>query len=116
VRLDVLPLLGEVAGRDLVPVLARQAELLSDEAALLDQLAAGVDPTDAKALRSAPEPLARRAVRRWLRDLTDERHPPSAAEIARVMAVARGTAKACEVAGGHRIRRTGGRLVLVERQ
>jgi tRNA(Ile)-lysidine synthase len=106
VRHEVLPLLDDVAGRDLGPLLARQADLLRDEADLLDALAADIDPADAKALAAAPGPLARRAVRRLLHD----GHPPDAAAVERVLAVARGEAVACEVAPGRRVRRSGGRL------
>ena len=113
VRLRVLPLLSEVANRDPVPVLARQALLLADDAALLNQLAAELDPTDAGALAAAPAPLARRAVRSWLRADSDaERHPPSQAEVERVLCVARGGAVATEVAGGRRVHRSHGRLTL----
>jgi tRNA(Ile)-lysidine synthase len=114
VRAEILPLLSEVAGRDVVPVLARQAGLLAGDAELLESLSAGVDPTDARALRTAPRPLARRAVRRWLRGAgafaDAERHPPSAAEVARVLAVAGGEFQACELAGGRRVERRAGRL------
>lgn len=114
VRNEVIPLLCDVAGRDVVPILARQASLMGEEADLLDELASGLDPTDARSLAAAPAALARRAVRRWLRsDLNgpdEELHPPSAAEVARVLAVAQGIATACEVAGGRRVARTAGRL------
>lgn len=108
VRHEVIPLLCDVAGRDVVPILARQAGLLADEADLLDELAVGVDPTDARWLAGAPLPLARRSVRRWL---TDERgYPPGAAAVERVLAVAGGRCRACEVGGGRRVARTEGRL------
>jgi tRNA(Ile)-lysidine synthase len=114
VRAEVLPLLSEVAGRDLVPVLARQAALLADDARLLESLSAALDPTDARRLARAPLPLARRAIRRWLRSADAggdvERHPPSAAEVARVLAVAGGAVRACELAGGRRVERHAGRL------
>jgi tRNA(Ile)-lysidine synthase len=97
-----------------VPILVRQSDLLADDAAYLDALAAALDPTDARAVRDAPLPLARRAVRRWLRaGSDDERHPPAAAEVARVLAVARGEALACELAGGRRVTRRDGRLRIV---
>ncbi len=111
IRHEVLPLLADVAGRDLVPVLARQAELLADDADLLDALAAELDPTDARALAAAPRPLARAAVRAWLRP-TGGGQPPSAAAVERVLAVADGTHVATEVAGGWRVRRSAGRLHL----
>ncbi len=111
VRHELLPRLNELSGRDLVPVLCRQAELLRDDAALLDELAAVVDPTDARQLTAAPLPLARRAVRAWLRQATPGSHPPSSAAVDRVLAVAAGRALACEVEGGIAVRRRKGRLV-----
>ena len=111
VRHEVLPLLADVAERDVAGVIARQATLLADDAALLDALAAELDPTDARALAAASVPLARRAVRTWLR-CGDERHPPDAATVERVLAVARGDAIACEVGGGRRLRRSRGRLTI----
>ena len=62
-----------------------------------------------------PTALARRAVRRWLRTAGPggaERYAPDAAATERVLAVARGEAVACELAGGWRVARTGGRLRL----
>ena len=67
VRHELLPLLDGVADRDVVPVIARQADLARADATALDELAAGLDPADARALAAAPPALARRAVRRWLR-------------------------------------------------
>jgi tRNA(Ile)-lysidine synthase len=114
VRAEVLPLLCEVAGRDLVPVLARQAGLMADDARLLESLSAAIDATDARRVARAPVPLARRAIRRWLRSTPaggdPECHPPSAAEVARVLAVASGTIRACELAGGRRVERHAGKL------
>jgi tRNA(Ile)-lysidine synthase len=108
VRRELLPLLDRLAQRDLVPLLARQADVWRDDADLLDQLAAGLDPTDAKAIAAAPLALARRAIRRWL--ATD--HPPDLASVDRVLAVARGEAAACEVSDGRRVERHSQRLSL----
>jgi len=107
-RHEVLPLLDDVAARDVAAVLARGASLLAEDAALLDCLAERIDPTDAAALAEAPPALARRALRRLL----GGDHPPDAAAVGRVLAVARGERLATEVAGGLRVRRTAGRLVL----
>jgi tRNA(Ile)-lysidine synthase len=109
VRAELLPLLDAIAERDIAALLARQAANLRDEADLLDALAAAIDPTDAKALAAAPAPLARRAVRRLLAG----EHPPDAAAVERVLAVARGEATACEVAPGRRVQRSGQRLSVV---
>ena len=115
VRAELLPLLDAIAERDVVPVIARQADLVRDDAALLDELAATVDAADARALVAAPPALARRAVRQWLRSAGPggtERHAPDAAATERVLAVARGEAVACELAGGWRVARSQGRLRL----
>ena len=110
VRAELVPLLAEIAGRDVVPILTRQAEVLRDDAALLDELAATIDVTDARALAAAPPALARRAIRRWLR--AGHPYPPPAAAVERVLAVARNERKACEVGDGRRVRRSAGRLHL----
>ena len=109
VRHELLPAMNALAQRDLVPVMTRQAGLLRDDADLLDQLAAAIDPTDAKQLAAAPVPLARRAVRRWL--ATD--HPPDAATVDRVLRVADGTASACDIGAGRRVERSHQRLRLL---
>ncbi|HUP86324.1 MAG TPA: tRNA lysidine(34) synthetase TilS [Acidimicrobiales bacterium] len=106
VRHELLPALDAIGERDVVAVLARQAALLRDDDELLDDLASAVDPTDARALNAARPALARRAVRRWL---TDD-HPPDAATVERVLSVARCESKACELAGGRRVERSGMRL------
>ena len=111
VRHELLPLATAIAERDVAEVLARQADLLRADGALLDSLAAAIDPTDARALAAAPAPLARRAVRAWLRS-GSECHPPDAATVERVLEVARGAAVATEVGAGRSVRRSGGRLTL----
>jgi tRNA(Ile)-lysidine synthase len=111
VRHEVLPLLSEVAARDMVPVLARQAALIGEESGLLDLLASEIDPTDVAALRAAPRPLARRSLRAWLR-WGPGHHPPSAAEVGRVLQVVAGDRRACEISGGRRVSRRAGRLYL----
>jgi tRNA(Ile)-lysidine synthase len=112
VRHEALPLLADLAGRDLVPVLVRQADLLRDAADHLRLEATALDPTDAAALRSAPVVSARIAVREWLRDADPERHPPDAATVERVLSVARGESRATDVGAGRRVARTAGRLRL----
>jgi tRNA(Ile)-lysidine synthase len=108
VRHELLPLMAALSQRDPAPVLARQAALARDDDELLETLAATLDPTDARALSAAPVALARRAVRRWL----TKSHPPDAATVERVLAVARGSALATEVGGGRRVERHLQRLSL----
>ncbi|HXA73528.1 MAG TPA: hypoxanthine phosphoribosyltransferase [Acidimicrobiales bacterium] len=117
VRHELLPLCAEMAGRDPVPLLARQAGVLRDEVELLDALAAGTlpDPADARTVARTPRPVARRALRSWLRSESGSRfaHPPSLAEVDRVLDVAAGRAVGTELSGGRQVRRTKGRLRVV---
>ncbi len=106
VRHDVLPLLVDVAGRDVAPLLVRFADLLAADADHLAAAAGTLDPTDARAVAGAPEPVAARALARWLADP----YPPPRAALERVLAVARGEARACEVGAGVRVVRSGQRL------
>jgi tRNA(Ile)-lysidine synthase len=108
IRREVVPLLVDISQRDIVDVLTRQAGLLRDDDDLLEELAAMIDVTDAKALATAPLALARRAVRQWLAHPT----PPDAASVERVLSVARGDMRACDVGGGRQVRRSRQRLEL----
>ena len=106
VRNEVIPLLNEITDRDVVPLLTRAGKVAENDRDLLDELAEEIDPTDAASLIAAPLPLARRAIRRWLRD----EHPPDFASVERVLEVARGEILGTEVTGGRSVRRTGGTL------
>ncbi|MFM8644379.1 MAG: tRNA lysidine(34) synthetase TilS [Actinomycetota bacterium] len=108
VREELMPLLIDISKRDIVDVLVRQAELLRDDDDLLDELAAMIDVTDARALSAVPIALARRAVRQWLANPL----PPDASTIERVLAVARGDAAGCDVGAGRQVRRSRQRLGL----
>jgi tRNA(Ile)-lysidine synthase len=111
IRRDVLPMLSTLAARDLVPVLARQADILRSESEFLDALATAAwpdgDPPTVAALTALPAVLARRAVRNWLGS-----PPPSSSDVERVLAVAVGDVRGVELAGGRAVRRTSGRLSL----
>jgi tRNA(Ile)-lysidine synthase len=107
IRHEVLPLLERGAGRDLTPVLTRQAEVLRSESDFLDALARAAWPGEAGArardLAALPDPLARRAVRCWL-----GRPPPALDEVDAVLAVARGERRAVDLAGDRRVERSAG--------
>lgn len=106
IRHEVLPLLDDVAERDIVPVIARQSALVAAEQQVLEALAAGLEPTDATALRAAQPAIARRVLRRWIMAETAAAHPPDAATIDRALAVARLDAVATDLGGGWRLART----------
>jgi len=103
---EVIPLLNDINERDVVPLLTRAGKVAQNDRDFLDELAEEIDPTDAASLTAAPLPLARRAIRKWLR----EEHPPDFASVERVLEVARGEILGTEVTGGRSVRRTGGTL------
>ena len=109
-RHELLPLLNELADRDVAALLARTADLLRDDDTLLEQLAADLDPTDALALRGGAAPA----------------RPPGRPAVARTTAAIRRTrrrcrgcstwppaAPGCDVGAGRRVTRHQQQLVLV---
>ena len=108
IRQQLLPLCSEIAGRDVVPVLARQAAVMGGDAALLDALGALVDPEDARAVGDAPDAIGRRSIRQWLVD--QDGLPPPLDAVDRVLEVARNQRSATEVPGGRRVSRSRQRL------
>ena len=109
IRREVLPLLEQGAGRDLTPLLTRQADVLRAESDFLDALARAAWPGEGEArgrdLFALPDALARRAVRCWLGP-----PPPALDEVEAVLAVARGARRAVDLAGGRRVERSAGVL------
>ena len=114
VRQELLPLMDDIAERDVAALLARHCELAADDVELLDDLSATVDPAERWGLVGVAAPLARRALRRWLRGggVGDGRSV-DAATLDRAMAVALGEALSCDLIGGWRAARTGGQLRLL---
>jgi tRNA(Ile)-lysidine synthase len=117
VRLEVLPSLDAAAGRDLVPVLARQARLIAEDRRWLDAIvneeSRSLGEIDCREILKWPLAWTRRWLRRELaREDDDGRHPPSADEIDRAIAVIAGDAVATELSGGRRLARSGRRLSL----
>jgi tRNA(Ile)-lysidine synthase len=110
VRHELLGAMSQVADRDVVPVLARQAELFAADADLIEAMASELDPTDAAVLSEAPLPVARRSLRRWIAAGTGSDHPPDAGTVERALAVARGDTRATDVGRGWRLARAKGVL------
>src|SRR5215216_1936665 len=113
IRDELLPLMADIARRDVVPLLVRTATVLADDAVLADAQADGLDATDARALAAVTPPLARRVVRRWLTGVAADGYPPDAATVDRVLEVVSGRRRACEIVGGHRVERHHQRLRIV---
>jgi tRNA(Ile)-lysidine synthase len=111
-RREVIPQLERDARRDLVEVLARQADLVRDDSEYLDARAAALlgpdDVQDAARLAAAPAALARRAVRTWLGS-----PPLPSGQVEAVLEVARGERRAVQLPGDRRVERVAGALHLV---
>jgi len=108
VRHELMPLLNDIAERDVVVLLDRFADVAGEDARLLDELASRIDPADCRQLKAAPLPIARRALRSWLR--TEIPLDQNATE--RALAVALGSMLATELPGKRRLTRSGQRLRL----
>jgi tRNA(Ile)-lysidine synthase len=112
VRHEVLPLLGEVAERDVVPLLCRHADHARAALADIDARAQQVDVLDVAGLRAAGDVVAAEALRSWLRSTSTDAHPPDAAAIERVLEVVHGRIVATQINGGWSVARSRGRLRL----
>jgi tRNA(Ile)-lysidine synthase len=110
VRHELLPLAADIAGRDVVALLCRQAALIADEADFISSLSSTIDATSVPELAGAPVAVARRALRGWLRTMTPDGQPPDAAALERILQVVSGEHVAAEVVGGTRVRRSKGHL------
>lgn len=110
IRHELLPLLDDIAERDVVPLLVRSSEHLHRVDRHLAQEAALVDARDTSALRALPEPVAVEALRGWLRTFLPGGHPPDAATVGRVLDVVHLRRRATELPGGRRLVRRQGTL------
>lgn len=110
IRHEVLPLLSEIAKRDVASVLTRQSPLFAEQSEFINALAQQIDPTDANALAAAPPVVAKAAIRQWLRADAEENHPPDQATVDRVMAVVHNQATGTDIGGGRRVERTNRQL------
>ena len=108
VRNELLPLIDDIAHRDVAALIARESDLIADDDQLLDELASAINVLDALELAAAPLPLARRAIRGWLADP----YPPDSATVERVLDVARGLHPSCDIGRGRRVVRSRQRLEL----
>ena len=113
IRHELLPLLDSIAKRDVTPLLTRMAAVTSDDVALLDSLAAEIDPTSARSVAAAPVALARRALNRWMVSSgVGDGHPMGLATLDRALSVAQGLVARVDLVEGWRIARTAGVLRL----
>jgi tRNA(Ile)-lysidine synthase len=120
VRHEVIPVLNDVADRDVVPLLARQARVLHDDRRWLDELSladreTALGDVDCRELLRWPSARLTRWLRVRLSTLSPEgeTYPPSADEVARALSVVRGDVVACELSGARRLSRRGQRLTLI---
>jgi tRNA(Ile)-lysidine synthase len=112
IRHELLPEMNDVASRDIVPLLARQAAVLADERVWIEGVAVsgfdqGLSALDCRVARSWPRPVLRRWLRRELRtdDGAGGYYAPSFDEVERAIGVVQGDVVATELSGGRRLSR-----------
>ncbi len=110
VRSELLPLMSQIADRDVVPLLARAAASAREAGAALAELLPIGEVTDTRWLQTLSEAQCRLTVRAWLE--SEIGRPVSAAATDRVMAVVKHTARATELEGGWSVSRSNGQLVM----
>lgn len=113
IRNEALPLLNEIAERDLAPLLARQADVLRAGADYIHQQTTEINPTDCEALIKIHPVLAREVIRNWIWKSRNNDHPPDLATIERVLNIARLEITATDIGGGWRVARTN-RILRIE--
>ena len=106
IRHELLPLLCDIADRDMVPILSRQAELFRSGGRFITEEAQKIDPTDSRALEEAPKIISREAIRNWIWETRGDDHPPDLATIDRVLDVAFLKSLATDIGNGWRVART----------
>lgn len=110
VRAELVPLLDHIAERDVVPIIARQADHLREVAEWLVSLADSVDVSEVSALIDSPLPVTRVALRRFIQEQTGADHPPRADTLARSLDVVYGRIRSTELGKGWTLRRRHGVL------
>ena len=108
IRHELLPLLNQIAEKDVVPILCRTTNIFRQNSEMLNALTQNIDPTDAKAIQELDPYLAAWVIKRWL----SKTSPPDLAAIERVLSVVRGEILATEIPGGYRVSRSSMRLKL----
>lgn len=112
IRGELLPLMNDIAGRDVAPLIARTADRQRDLVMAIESLADGVDPTDARALASLDRAVASAALRAWWRTVTGDSYSPGSDAVDRMLDVANGSRTSTDVVNGWRLARTNQRLRL----
>lgn len=109
VRHELLPLLGEIAKRDPIPILARSAAVFRAEDDLLDFQASELDAGDAAALAAAARPLRMRALRRAVSAISG--YPPDRASLERLEElIVRGGRFRLQLSGGVEVQGVRGKI------
>ncbi len=108
IRHEVIPLLNEIADRDIVPLVSRTAELLSQDNSFLNEYASSLWPNgdpDTRELAKLDLVLQRHALRTWIKG-----YPPTYDEIERILDVVNHKVRSTQLSGNRTIWRSGAKL------
>jgi len=110
IRHELIPLMNDICGSDIVDQLTRVASHQAEIADMLDCQVEDVDLADAKIVRKLPKPAFVAAMRRFWRQSTGAEDTPTSAGFDRIRDVAEGLSPRRDVQSGWVIARTNGRL------
>ncbi len=108
IRHTLIPMLNEMSNRDIVPVIARQMNLMRQDNEYLEQVATGVQATDVKVLRGLHKAISSRALRALL--TYDNGYLPSEQDIDKVYGVVNLEHEATQIKNGTIVKRSSGKL------
>ncbi len=110
IRHELIPLMNDICGSDIVEQLTRVACHQAEIADMLDCQVEDVDLADAKIVRKLPKPAFVAAMRRFWRQSTGAEDTPTSAGFDRIRDVAEGRTPRQDVQSGWVIARTNGKL------
>jgi tRNA(Ile)-lysidine synthase len=116
VRHLVMPLLNEIAERDVVPLLTRTASQCQVAHAELHDVASSAvdDPSDVSQLRAAGDAVASVVLHGWLKPFVGSGKVLDAASVSRVLDVVHHRVQGAQLPGGSFVRRRNGKLFVVQ--
>lgn len=112
IRHELIPLMADIARRDVVPLVANAARLQRELLDEIGPLGHDLDPTDARALAAAPRAAATAALRRWWLARTGLGYAPDNAATERMLEVVSGAAPRHDIVAGWSLHRRDQRLRL----
>jgi tRNA(Ile)-lysidine synthase len=111
IRNELLPLACDIAKRDIVPIIARQSEIIKAEDNFLDAVASAKFTDEVEKLKTLDEVVLKRVLKKLIKK--DREYDPSAEDVKKAYEVLMGKIKTAEVRGGYSVYLQDNRLRVV---